>query len=367
MTYERSRTFDRPRRVDRDRLLVGTDLPALADELLGGHVGQGRSAKWPSPVPGHPQTGKSPPMSIFHSRSGFDRWKCFATGETGTAIDLLMLVRGLSCGDAINELVSRSSMRPVAIEECSPGPRRSATGSSSPSGGRVRARVEAYVATCEKWLWGSNGAAARTWLLEGRCLDAEVVKTNRVGYDPGPGGFARPSGLPRRGPAVVFPVLGEKRKAVYFQARYLSPDEAGRKYDNPPGWVAPNPRVALVTSPRGTDTEVAVTEGLPDALSAATIGLRAAAILGTSNVGREIATELDTLNRPLMIAFDNDDAGLKASDGLRAQLKQIGRRDRVSVLRLPDGVNDLNDLLRRGVSGRTRRLASRARTAPFIA
>lgn len=36
-------------RYDREDLLARTDLPTLADELLGDHVGRGRSAKWPSP------------------------------------------------------------------------------------------------------------------------------------------------------------------------------------------------------------------------------------------------------------------------------------------------------------------------------
>ena len=35
-------------RYDRDELLARTDLAALADELLGFHVGNGRNARWPS-------------------------------------------------------------------------------------------------------------------------------------------------------------------------------------------------------------------------------------------------------------------------------------------------------------------------------
>ena len=50
---------------DREALLAATDLAALADDLIGGHVGTARSPMWTCPNPNHVQTGRTPPLSIF--------------------------------------------------------------------------------------------------------------------------------------------------------------------------------------------------------------------------------------------------------------------------------------------------------------
>ena len=75
---------------DRDALIAAIDLPALADELLGASRGTGRNPAWPCPNPKHPQTGRTPPVSVFTSHRGEQRWRCHGCGEGGTAIDLVM-------------------------------------------------------------------------------------------------------------------------------------------------------------------------------------------------------------------------------------------------------------------------------------
>ena len=55
---------------DREALLAATDLAALADDLIGGHVGTARSPMWTCPNPNHAQTGRTPPLSIFHGYQG---------------------------------------------------------------------------------------------------------------------------------------------------------------------------------------------------------------------------------------------------------------------------------------------------------
>src|SRR5262249_25884246 len=106
----------------------------------------------------------------------------------------------------------------------------------------------AYVEACEQKLWSPDGAQHCAWLAD-RCIPESVLRENRVGADPGPQRLDRGEGLPRRGPAVVFPVLTPAVDPAYLQARYLDPDRAGRKYDNPAEAIAPLPRVAPVTTP----------------------------------------------------------------------------------------------------------------------
>src|SRR5690606_24446889 len=136
-------------RYDREELLARTALAVLADELLGFHVGNGRNARWPSPVPNHPQTGRTPPMSIFVDHRGIERWTCFATGANGTAIDLVMVVTGRSVGDAIGWLAERARLD-------LPPPERPPPIRREPPSAPVRqpsASLKEHVEVCERILW----------------------------------------------------------------------------------------------------------------------------------------------------------------------------------------------------------------------
>ena len=122
-------------RHDIDELLARIDLAQLADELLGGHRGHGTNARWASPTPGHPQTGRTPPMTIRVSPDGRQRFHCWATGATGTAIDLLTLTQGIDTPAAINALAERAAMHPGPL---SPRP---APASAAPAAGKDRKSV----------------------------------------------------------------------------------------------------------------------------------------------------------------------------------------------------------------------------------
>jgi len=315
-------------RYDRDELLDRTDLAALADELLGSHVGNGRNARWPSPVPNHPQTGRTPPMSIFVDHRGLERWTCFATGESGTAIDLVAVATGRSVGDAMAWLAERARLDLPAPER--PPPRR-----RPPPRPQLREpshALRAYVEACERLLWKPAGSAIRQWLVEARGLDQEVLRHNRVGADPGPRGLHRPKGLPRFGPAAVLPALDAEREPVYLQARYLRPPRDRGKYDNPTAAHGANPRLTRVDPvAHASGGPTIVTEGMPDALAAATAGYRAVAILGAGLPDRRVAERLAKREGLLVIAFDADDAGRAGASRLRELLTVAGRTDVIDV------------------------------------
>jgi hypothetical protein len=260
---------------DRDELLARTDLALLADELLGGRRGNGRAARWPSPVPGHPQTGASPPMSIFRDRRGIERWTCFATGTAGTAIDLAMVARDLSAAEAMTWLAERAAMRG---DDWRPrmAPVRPAARPAGPSDA-----LRQYADACAATLWQPAGAAIRRWLTDDRCLDPDVLRRNRIGADPGRLTLRRARGLPWRGPGAAFPALDGHGDTVYVQLRHLHTPPGRPKYENPTAEHGTNPRVTFV-SPAEHDGRgvLVVAEGMPDALTAASAGFAAAAVLG---------------------------------------------------------------------------------------
>ncbi len=316
-------------RHDLDDILNRIDLEALADELCGQHRGQGSGARWPSPVPDHPQTGKTPPMSIFTDRRGRQRWTCWATGTSGTAIDLVTVSRRMNVADAIRWLAYRAgneATRPA------PKPRPPARAQSGPSDG-----LRDYVRACAEQLRKASGAVARDWLAD-RQLSPDILDINEIGYDPGPTRLRRPRGLPFRGPGVVLPTFDRTGSLVYAQTRYLDVDLAGRKYDNPSSGHATKPALSWPRLLDDGDECTVVCEGVIDALTVAGVRIRSVALLSAGDVGHGL-TELASVPNRLVIATDPDQAGQSASRSLQRSLAESGVKG-VSQLELPADVND---------------------------
>ena len=141
---------------------------------------------------------------------------------------------------------------------------------------------------------------------------------------------------------VVLPVLADGR-AVYAQVRVVSARTTGPRYLNPTADLARNPRLAFFLPGEQSRHEVIVTEGAIDALSAAAAGFRAAAVLSAAYTDRAVAHELSRLPDPLVIAFDQDDAGRAAAQRLTALLDAHQRQP--VKLELP--ASDLNETLLR--------------------
>lgn len=162
--------------------------------------------------------------------------------------------------------------------------------------------------------------------LAGRRLGEGVLRANRVGADPGPRALPREHGLPRGGPAVVFPLLDPEGRVLYLQARYLQPN--GRKYDNPSADLVPaSPRLGEIRLPGPADRNdlVVVCEGVPDALTAAGAGYRAVAVLGAGLPDERLAAQL-VARHPrahLIVAFDADDRGRTGSERLIELLETL--------------------------------------------
>jgi hypothetical protein len=174
--------------------------------------------------------------------------------------------------------------------------------------------MEWYVAECADMLWRPGGAPIRRWLVETRGLSEGVLRVNRIGADLGPRHQKRPAGVPKVRRAVVLPAVVDTGRACYVQLRTLSSDPDFPRYLNCRDTLARNPRLTMVRPAERFGyaferTDLIVTEGIIDALSAATAGYTAAAYLGADLPDRATAVALARHSRRLIIAFDPDPAG----------------------------------------------------------
>jgi hypothetical protein len=327
--------------LDRDRIVEATDLGTLADELLGPHHGTARSPAWICPSPNHAQTGRTPPVSVFRSTGGEERWHCHGCGIGGSAVDLVMAVRGATVREAIEELGRRVGVREPYVAERVPTPRRPASG---PAAGDL-AGLAAFVDDCARRLWQPAGRPVRRWLTEVRGLPEDVLAKNRIGADSGRRRQDRPDGMPSTGWAAVLPVVEDDRP-VFAQLRALHPLPDRSRYLNAASRLAPNPRVGLYEPVDPIGTCVIVTEGVLDALSANAAGFRAAGVLGAALAGAarsgddQVAERLARLGTRVIVAFDSDDAGQCGAVGLVQQLReQCVKTSRLHVL---EAAGDLN-------------------------
>ena len=325
---------------DRDALLAAVDLRALADDLLGHPSGGGRSPMWPCPNTQHAQSGRTPPVSIFTSRRGEQRWRCHGCGDGGTAIDLVLAVRGCTPRDAMTYLAERAGHREQP-EDWHPTPRPAVQRTLPPAGCRDPEGLDRYVNECAERLWTPQARGWRRWLTNIRGLPSDVLVENRVGADFGPRSQPRPDGMPRTA-GIVLPAI-ENGHAVYAQIRVPHPKPDRPRYLNPTSDLATNPRLSRARPVETRHREVIVTEGAIDALSAAAAGYRAVAVLSATYGDEAVATSLAKLPHPLVLAFDADDAGRAGAHRL-ASLLEARQRPPV-VIDLERG--DLNDTMRR--------------------
>lgn len=325
---------------DRDALLAAVDLRWLADELLGPPSGpSGRGQMWRCPNDQHAQTGRTPPVSIFTTRRGDQRWRCHGCGEGGTAIDLVLACRGGTARDAMTFLADVAGHREQP-EAWRPAPRPFPVRSIPRVGGGDPEGLDRYVDECAECLWRPEGVRLQRWLCDSRGLPRDVLVRNRVGADLGPRSQPRPDGMPRSA-GVVLPVVVE-RHAVYAQLRVPHPKPDGPRYLNPTSGLATNPRLSRARPAEVRHPEVVVTEGAIDALSAAAAGYRAVAVLSAAYGDEAVAVSLAKLPHPLILAFDADDAGRTGASRLEALLEA---RQRPPVV-LDLGRGDLNEAMR---------------------
>lgn len=91
---------------------------------------------------------------------------------------------------------------------------------------------------------------------------------------------------------------------------------------------------------------VYLTEGEFDAMALSQLGVVAYGICGTNGFKDEFKKHFE--NKDVILAFDNDDAGKKATKEVAEKLKETANT--ISTVEIPEGMKDMNECMRAGVN-----------------
>ncbi len=297
-----------------------------------------------------------------------ERFWCFGCGAGGDVLDFLQRVEGLSLPDAIRRLEGH---RPVSGD--APRPTRTQRHTSA----ALPPRDPALLTTAARFYAGQlrRHSEAREYVAS-RGVGPVAAARLGLGYSPGNGlrevlessGFTadriRDSGLfmergsERFAGMVVVPDPVSSTGQAGGLVRWLK-GRAVSENVKPRFQALPGPKPVLGLGRLGhAPSWAVVTEGVFDWLTLTGWGVPACAALGTQGVER-VAAALRGCPR-VFLAFDADDAGREATDGL---LTLLGRR--AAAVTLPQGVGDVADLATHphGRAAFLRLLARAARSA----
>lgn len=298
-----------------------------------------------------------PAKGIYH---------CFGCQVTGDVFKFLMERQGLDFVDAVKEVGRRSG---VPVREV-----RGRAPEEDPN--RPYHEANAFAASFfQKRLWeAEDGTVARAY-LERRGIGREIAERYGLGYAPdawdGLKEAAATHGLDEgvlievgllkdnqeKGRIydtfrhrLVFPIESTSGRVIAFGGRQLDDSRKGGKYLNSPETPVYHKSNVLYGLSRArneirSSQTALVTEGYMDVLALAAAGMgNAVAVLGTA-LTREHATLLKRYARRVLLLFDSDRAGLKAT--FRAGDALLSEGLHPAVVSFPDG-EDPDSIVRAG-------------------
>ena len=292
-----------------------------------------------------------------------ERFYCFGCGEGGDVLDFIRRVENLSLPEAIARLDGSPGLAPRAAIR--------PAGTRRPKSAALPPRDPALLTAAARFYAGRlrRSSEAREYLAS---RGVGPVAAARLGLGYSPGGGLRPAlescGFSEK--RIQDSGLFMERGAERFAGMVVVPDASGGTVrwlvgralapDVKPRFQAlPGPKPVLGLGRLGPAPPLAVVaEGVFDWLALAGWGIPACAALGTQGVER-VASALRGCPR-VFLAFDNDEAGREATDGL---LTLLGRR--AAAVTLPQGVGDVGELaaLPHGRAAFLRLLPQAARSA----
>ena len=344
---------------------VSVDIPALkARHPLGDTVeasgvrlrGRGRVRQGVCPF--HDEVEGS-----FTVYADSERWYCFGCGLGGDVLDFIQRSENLSLPDAIRRL--DGGHRPVSGVVPRPAPAR------RPRVMPLPPRDPALLTAAARFYAGQLRCHSEGLdYLASRCVGLDAALRLGLGFAPGGGlrdclesagfdagrlkdcGLFTERGSERFAGMVVVPEVSGGL-VRWLVGRAVDPERTPRFQ------ALPGPKPVLGLGRLGpAPSWVVVAEGVFDWLALAGWGIPAVAALGTQGVER-VASALRGCPR-VFLAFDNDEAGLEATERLAGLL---GRR--AAAVTLPQGVGDVAELaaLPQGRVAFLRLLARAARSA----
>jgi DNA primase len=333
----------------------------------------------------------------FTVKPGDNLFHCFGCDASGDIYAFLMLIEGLEFPEAVEALARRTGVT-LRYEELS-ARERQAVGERSRLVGVTAAAQRFFTRT----LLGADGEVARTYLKE-RGFGREDADRFDLGFAPNrwedlsraltKEGY-RPDDLVTTGLAVrndrgglrdrfrgrlIFPVHDPGGDVIGFGGRILPELDYGDfdppKYLNSPEtplykktrvlYGVPQARADIVRS-----EQVLVCEGYTDVMALHQAGFgNAVATCGTA-VGAEHLRLVARYAQRVVLAFDADDAGVKAAERAWDAARELaasggGASLEVRVLVLPDG-RDPADLVREvGAEGLRDAVAEATPVVPFV-
>ena len=323
---------------------VNVDIPALKSRHLlsdtveaAGVRLRGRGRVRQGVCPFHDEAEGS-----FTVYADSERWYCFGCGSGGDVLDFIQRSESLTLPEAIARLDGSPGLSPRSAQRPA-RTRRPASAALPPRDLTLLTAASRFYAGCLR-----RSSEAQEYLAS-RGVGPVAAARLGLGYAPGVGlrqaleslGFSEN----RIGDSGLFTERGSER----FAGMVVVPDPTGglvrwlkgravSKNVKPRFQAIPGPKPVLGLGRLGLAPPWAVvTEGVFDWLLLTGWGLPSCAALGTQGVER-IASALRGCPR-VFLAFDNDDAGVEATERL---LSLLGRR--AAAVTLPPDVGDVAEL-----------------------
>lgn len=319
--------------------------------------------------PFHPE--KTPSFFVNPQRQFFH---CFGCGAGGDVISFVMKHEGLEFMEAL-EVLSRKAG--LSLDNLVP-----AKGTK----GLKEVILEANTLAMRFFKSALQQSSEARDYLKTRGLSEEAIEAFSVGYAPS-GGEALLKHLRSKGlkdadilkaglvkkttegrlldlfrHRIIFPIFNPKAEVVGFGGRVLSSEQLGPKYLNSPETTVfkkSRELFGLYQAKEGIKQKnyVILTEGYLDVISAYQAGIKnVVAPLGTA-LTEEQARIIRRYTEKVLLLFDSDEAGIKASK--RASLILISEGLQPKVLLLPEG-EDLDSFIKKNGPENLRRLFPKA-------
>ncbi|MEO5768762.1 MAG: DNA primase [Polyangia bacterium] len=323
------------------------------------------TGSWKGLCPFHAE--KTPSFHVHEARQFFH---CFGCGEKGDVFGFLVKIEQRAFTEVLRDLAQQAGVELPEREPLSPAERRARVDAESERDRLMRV-MDLAAGFFEQSYAGPAGAAARAY-VEGRGIGAETRKRFRIGYAPArwdalqdylmqqkvaPADGERLGlvGTGERGrydffrDRVMLPVFDRQKRVIGFGSRLLDPEAKDRKYVNSPDSPLFHKKECLyglhvaIDAVRKSGTAVVV-EGNFDVLALHEAGVEeAVAPMGTALTTEQVAL-LERLARRVVVVFDGDSAGKRASEKAVPLFVEADVDGRIA--RLPGG-EDPDDFVRK--------------------